>query len=343
MPGVPASALHTLPAVEFAALWRLRRGGDGERILHHRNTRFQTAIPHRALRSHRAVIGFDTSGWILARRCQEIGVPFLLDRTIAHPAAYARIMTELARRYPDWTGPVVPRPAEIVAAEAEEHTRAARIIVGGSFALNTLVAEGVDPGKIIVNPYGVDWEAFAPPAMPTSLPARPLRFLFVGSVIARKGVPILLDAWRSLAPKEAELWIAGRADPHIHALIPSLPGLKLLGQVPHADLPSIYAQTDVLVLPSLFEGFGLVLLEALAAGLPVIATPHTGAVDYINTPTLGQIVPAGSCEALIAALRHTLDSPPQRAAVLTTAGPLAATFSWKAYGDRWSQLLAEMT
>jgi starch synthase len=338
--GVPSERLHTIPFGELTAHWHLRRGADELTVLHGRNSRFQAAIPTKAIASSKAVIGFDTSGWVLASRCEQAGVPFILDRTIAHPAAYTRIMAAVAARYPGWFSTEKPRPAELVAAETEEHEKAARIVVGGTFTRDTLVAEGIDPQKIVINPYGVEWDEFAPApnALGTQSNARKLRFLFVGSVISRKGVPLLLDAWRALAPKDAELWIAGRADNQVRALIPRLPGLRLLGSVPRYELAALYASCDVLVLPSLFEGFGLVLLEALAAGLPVIATSHTGAVDYVTSPVLGTVVPAGSTEALIEGMRAFQANPPQRSAVLAAAAPLATTFSWQAYGERWAAL-----
>ena len=154
-------------------------------------------------------------------------------------------------------------------------------MVGGRFARDTLVAEGIPPEKIRVNPYGVDWAAFAPPAG-AGAAARPFRFLYVGSVIARKGVPVLLEAWRQFAPKDAELWIAGGIGPRERRLIPELPGLRLLGQVPRAEIPALYAQADMLCCPSLFEGFGLVLLEALRRQPADRPRPSTGAEDLLQ-------------------------------------------------------------
>jgi starch synthase len=338
--GVPAARLHRLPRHELRALLRLRRGEDSLRVLHERNQRFQESIPHASLRASDAVIGFDTSSWRLAARAQETQVPLYLDRTIAHPTALLRIEQDLHRRYPDWCPAASPRPDYLARAEEQEHRLAHRIVVGGAFARDTLLAEGFAAGKIVVNSYGVDWEAFLPPAAPAA--ARPLRFLFLGSHLARKGLPVLLEAWHHLGPRrgDAELWLAGPCGARERRLIPELPGLRVLGPVPHADVPRLLTQTDVLVLPSFFEGFGLVLLEALAAGLPFIATPHTGAADLPPGDPFGLTVPVGSVEALQAAMHHYLDSPPDRAAVLAACAGIRDQFSWRAYGDRWAALLA---
>jgi glycosyltransferase involved in cell wall biosynthesis len=342
VPGVTPARLHTLPLNELRALRRLRRGDDSPSTLHERNRRFQERIPAAAFRAHDAVIGFDTSAWILGERARRAGKPFLLDRSIAHPAAYARIVAGLNRQYPDWAEAVAGRPDYLVAAEAQEHALADRIAVGGSFARDTLVQEGIAAEKIRINPYGVDWTAFAPPAA-TGAPDRPFRFLYVGSVIARKGVPVLLDAWRRLALKNAELWIAGGIGPRERRLIPDLPGLKLLGQVPRAQIPGIFAQADVFVLPSLFEGFGLVLLEAVAAGLPLIATPHTGALELLAASAPGQLVAPGSVDELAAALQQWRAEPgAHRAAVARVREGLQEKFSWTAYGDRSVRMLEEI-
>lgn len=337
--GVPPGCLRNLPLNELGALFRLRRGGDSLAVLHERNRRFQEAIPEERLRSAQVVIGFDTSSWRLAERCRRVGRPLYLDRTIAHPAALARLEQEMHRRYPDWCPVPQPRPDWLMEAEATEHRLAHRIVVGGGFARDTLVAEGIPAERIVVNCYGVDWGRFAAPVISTR--ERPLRFLFLGSHLARKGLPILIEAWRTLVAKrgDAELWLAGPCGEHERRLIPDLPGLHVRGQVAHADVPALLAQTDVLVLPSLFEGFGLVLLEGLAAGLPFIATPHTGAADLPAGEPFGTLVPVGSVEALSAALEGYLACPPDRTAVMAACAGLHDRFSWTAYGDRWAHLL----
>lgn len=341
VPGIPASRLHCVPFNEIRALLRLGRGGDALRAIHERNERFQDAIPDASLRACDALIAFDTSAWRLAERVQLMNCPLYLDRTIAHPAAFARIEAELHRRYPEWCPAIAPRPDYLTAAEADEHRLAHRIVVGSSFARDTLVAEDVPAAKVRVNPYGVDWSGFASPLPPTR--SRPLRFLFLGSHLARKGLPLLFEAWRALGVRrgEAELWLAGHCGKRERRLIPALPGLHVLGLVPHAAVPALLAECDVLVLPSLFEGFSLTLLEALASGLPVVSTPNAGATDLVTAPVFGRVIAPGSVEELLAALETQLTNPPDRAAVRAAAAPLAERFSWAAYGDRWAALLQE--
>jgi glycosyltransferase involved in cell wall biosynthesis len=339
LPGIPAAKIHARPALETRALLRLRRH-ETQEVIHERNLAFQESIPDAALRHADAVIGFDTSSWVLARRLAALGRRLFLDRTIAHPQVHDRIMREVAARFPAWDATVERRLPALAEAEQVEHDLAHRIVAGSPFVAQTLRENGVPAEKIRVNPYGVDWARFAPlPGMAAG--ARPLRFLFAGSITARKGVPLLLEAWRALGAKDAELWLAGRAGEQVRRLIPDLPGLCVLGQVSQRDMPVLYAQCDVFVLPTYFEGFSLVVLEALAAGLPVITTPNSGAEDVITRPSLGRLVTAGHAEELIDALRTCTLNPPCRAEVINAVRELRPQLSWESYGDRWSQLLRE--
>ncbi len=339
--GVPASRVHRLPANEVRALLALRRGTDKLPVLHDRNQRFQALIPDASIQRCDTMIGFDTSSWLLARRAHMAGKPFYLDRTIGHPATLLRIEEEIHRRYPEWCDAPQARPAYLEEAEATEHHLAHRIVVGSSFAKSTLVAAGVAANKVVVNPYGVDWARFRTEG--AAAPERPRRFLFLGSHLARKGLPVLLDAWRKLGRdrRDAELWLAGPCAPARRRLIPELPGLRVLGPIAHRDVPALLAQADVLVLPSWLEGFSLVVLEALAAGLPFIATPNTGVQDLPDPEAVGRIVPVGSIEGLVAAISHYIANPPDRAAVQGACASWRERFTWSAYGDRWVQLLGE--
>jgi glycosyltransferase involved in cell wall biosynthesis len=169
-----------------------------------------------------------------------------------------------------------------------------------------------------------------------------MRFLFVGAVGARKGVPVLLDAWQRLAyaATNAELWIVGPCGARERALLPDAPGLRFLGQAPREKIPEIFASCDVFCLPSLSEGFALVLLEALAAGLPIVATPNTGAEQVVNRRALGTIVAAGDADALAGAIEQWRQAPPDRQEVRHAAAELRDIFSWTAYGNRWAEILS---
>ena len=338
--GMSRDKLRTQPLIELAALRRLRSGRDPQAALFERNAVFQRRIPASEFVECDVIIGFDTSSWVLADRACALDRSFLLDQSIAHPLSYQRLLPVLSKQFPEWAVAGANRLPQLLLAEQAEHRQAQHVIVASSFTRRTLVDNGVSPEKIVLNPYGVDLEEFSP--APGRRPSRPVRFLFVGSVGARKGVPLLLQAWRSLQARDAELWIAGPIlDCHTRS-IPPLPGLRLLGKVPHRELPGLLREADVFVFPSYFEGFGLVLLEALATGLPVIATEATAAPDLIADGVEGYIVPTGNVEALRNALGRFIERPDDLGPMSVAARLCAERHSWDAYGNRWAELLRQV-
>ncbi|HPA21370.1 MAG TPA: glycosyltransferase family 4 protein [Verrucomicrobiae bacterium] len=335
--GVPSAKLRCLASVElWALLWKSWLGG-GEELYWRRNAAFQRGIPDAVLAGADAVVGFDTASWILAKRCGALGIPFILDQSIAHPLARERLHQTLAESYPDWSDTYQVRRADVLAGEREEHAQAKRIVVASTFTRRTLIEHGVGGAKIRVNPYGVDLERFRMGDRDAA--NRPLRFIFVGALQARKGLPLLLEAWRRLKSSDAELRLVGPAAPDVRKLIPGLPGLSVRGSVPNSELPRLFADCDVFVFPSLFEGFGLVILEAMASGLPAITTEATGGPDFISEGRDGFLVPAGDVDALEAKMRWCIENRGSLAEMGAAARTTAERFTWGAYGERWAEIL----
>lgn len=128
----------------------------------------------------------------------------------------------------------------------------------------------------------------------------PPRVLFVGYEFERKGGPVLLEAFRRVAAEVdgAELVIAGPQ--HIDGPLP--PGVRLVGRTPRHELHRLYAESTVFALPSLFEPFGLVLLEAMEHGLPCVGTRRDAIPEIIADGETGRLVPPGDAGALAEAL-----------------------------------------
>jgi alpha-maltose-1-phosphate synthase len=337
--GVPSRSLRTMPLVEWKALKRLREGEPQQHVFHQRNRAFQQKIPADSLRKATAIIGFDTSSWLLAERAEKAGKPFFLDQSISHPLANESIMQGVAKRYPAWQAEIETRLPEVLECEQREHKLAKKIVVASSFSKRTLVAQGVSEDKILINPYGVDLDLFHPPARPRE--RRPLRFLFLGLISARKGIPLLLEAWAKMNLQDAELWLVGPVSERERALIPDLRGLKLLGKRAHQELPNLLRQCDVLVFPSYCEGFAMVILEALASGMPVITTEATAGPDLINDKEEGRLIPSGNLDALCTAMQDFAREPDKLESMGRAARLCAERFSWDAYGDRWQQILRD--
>jgi glycosyltransferase involved in cell wall biosynthesis len=200
-------------------------------------------------------------------------------------------------------------------------------IAYGSRAARELVRLGADPDGVVIVP-NVGRLATTQPRKDQDRPYG-LRFLFVGQLIERKGVRELLDAFTELGT--GELWIAG--DGPARELASSVAGrtdrIRMLGHLSWEELQATYAAVDVLVLPSRYEVWGLVVNEALERGLPVIVSDQVGAANDLVRPGVnGLVVDAGSSVALHEALRTISTWPPDRwAAARATSSTKTAEWS----------------
>jgi glycosyltransferase involved in cell wall biosynthesis len=177
----------------------------------------------------------------------------------------------------------------------------------GTRQVRDLAAMGVDPARMVVAPI----TALAPdrPPTPESMRSgRDTRFLFVGRLIERKGLDVLLEAFARF--EGGELWIAGDGplDEAVSAAAAQDRRIRLVGHVAGEDLGDLYRESDVLVVPSLYEAWGLVVHEGLAHGRPVIATDQVGAADDLIDPGVnGYVVPAASAEETARAMRSVAE------------------------------------
>lgn len=178
---------------------------------------------------------------------------------------------------------------------------------------------GVSRDRVMVVPEGP--KAFDVP--PASMPSHEPYFLFVGTVEPRKNVPTLIRAWRPLHRRYGvRLVIAGRNRADAPSLPPE-PGLLLLGEVTDAHLAELYTGALATVYPSLYEGFGLPVLEAMACGTPVITSRDPALVEVSG----GAAIHAGD-EELTAAMEQLLNDPAERLRRKEMGLRRAAGFSW---------------
>jgi glycosyltransferase involved in cell wall biosynthesis len=183
----------------------------------------------------------------------------------------------------------------------------------------------VPAGRIHRIPLGVDLERFEPVE-----PSGQRRFLYVGRLAPEKGLALLLEAWRG-AGEPGRLVIVGDGREEV-ALRRSAPAtVEFTGAM--ADPRRAYREADVFVLPSLREGLSSALLEAVASGLPVIAT-DTGAASEVLQGA-GRLVPPGDVEALAAALADPPGAVPDR-------GRFAERYGLAAVARRHSELYARL-
>ena len=188
---------------------------------------------------------------------------------------------------------------------------------GGAAALSRAV--GADRVRLVDN--GVDLSPYGEPEAPHDPP----RLLYVGLLTPRKGVLDLLAASRLLHERgvQHELWLVGgtpdegaEAEGRVREALggAGLEHVRVLGELPPDDLPAVYAQADLLCLPSWWEAMPLSVLEAMAAGLPVVASDVGDVARVVEHDRTGLVVPARDVPALAKALEHLLTDPELRVA-----------------------------
>jgi len=173
----------------------------------------------------------------------------------------------------------------------------------GSRHVRDLVSMGVDENRIVIAPISA-LAPDRPPARAWPRAGSRTRFLFVGRLIESKGLGVLLHAFGRFPG--GELWIVGDGPLQgaLNQAAKADPRIRMLGYVEGKNLSAVYADVDALVLPSLYEPWGLVVHEGLANGLPVIVTDQVAAADDLVEPGVnGYVVAAGSADAFGAAMR----------------------------------------
>lgn len=186
--------------------------------------------------------------------------------------------------------------SSLVERQVAELILADKVIVLSSFVRKQMEHYGVPTEKVVQMPLGVEADTFTPVPL---INASPFRVLYVGRIDPLKGVHILLEAWKQLALPNAELWLIGHVLPEMKSILARYEGsFRYMGALAREKLPELYRQASVFVFPTLMDSFGMVLLEAMASGLPVIATAHSAAPDLLDEG----VIPAGDVEALKAAM-----------------------------------------
>jgi alpha-maltose-1-phosphate synthase len=261
------------------------------------------------------------------------------DLPIGYWKVAQQIYAEEREREPAWAVTLTgARDSEQKLARKDEELRLAnRVVVASTFTKETLRAADI-AADVRVIPYG------APAAMPGNGEAHRgnLRVLFVGSLGQRKGLSYLLQAVESLGPR-VELTLLGKKTAEGCApLETAVRKHRWIPSLPHSDLLRVMQQHDVMVLPSLFEGFGLVILEAMAQRLPVITTAHTAGPDVISDGVDGFIVPIRSAEAIATRLDQLASAPDLLEAMKQAAQEKAKLQRWENYRERLVQMAQDL-
>jgi alpha-maltose-1-phosphate synthase len=341
-PGIPPDLIHTHAWRECVRLLAIRQGWRN--LIRHETGRFSFDAVSRTLERDVAariragervagVYAYDACALDIFAAAKERGVRCIFDLPTGHYRVAVRITEEERELRPEWAATLagIHDSAEKLARKDEELALADAVIVASTFTAETL-KEFPRPitAPIFRIPYG------APPVgEPRAITRRedPLRVLFVGQMGHRKGLGYVIDAIDVLdrVGVRTKLTLLGRPLAVPPVLQKAFEQHRWIESAPHGDVLRLMREHDVLVFPSLFDGFGLVILEAMAQGTVVIATPHTAAPDLLDDGRDGYIVPIRSADAIAARLTALAEDRDLLARMSEAARQSAARRSWDGY------------
>jgi glycosyltransferase involved in cell wall biosynthesis len=280
-----------------------------------------------------AVYTFEHAGLETIKEAQRNGALAFYEQPSQHHSFFTELHRKQQRKHPGiknersslHTGPKAERRNR---RRDRELALADWVHCNSTFTKKTLIDGGVSEEKIIVTPYG-----FPPVAAGEQRERERVVFLNAGTQNLRKGIHLLYQAWRELRfnEEEAELWLIGSMNLP-EALRRDLPGrVQIQDSIPRSELMDLYRQASVFVLPSLADGFGMVISESMSRGLPVITTQHTGGPDIIDHEEDGFIIPPDDKEALKAQMQWCVDHRHRLPEIGAQAVETAKQWQWSDY------------
>ena len=266
----------------------------------------------------------------------ELGVPGIYELPIGHWRSARNFLKGEFDRMPDWASTLTgfKDSAKKLDHKDAELAKATKIVVASTFTAQTLKDYAGKLAPTIVVPYGfpdVSLEEDSPQRGPVTK-ERPLRLLFVGGLSQRKGIADLFAAVNVLKSSVSLTVIGNKVTADCPALDRELAKHRWIPSLPHERVLEEMRSHHVLVFPSLFEGFGLVITEAMSQGLPVITTERTAGPDLIKHGENGWLIKAGSTEDLVQQLEKLVEKPEAVRVAGIHARRTAAARPWAVYG-----------
>jgi len=253
-----------------------------------------------------------------------------------HPSAVRSILRRERELHPDCASSLdkeweLMLPDEDFERLVEEVGMAQHWIVASNFTKQTLIDNGIPKDLIEVSPYGIELKSFTCKEY-TPVGNGPLKLLFVGTIAQRKGIKYLLQALALLPAGSVELTVCGRPVDDLSLFQKAgMSSIRLFPSIESSALRQAYREADVFVFPSVAEGFGQVLLEAMASGLPIISTDRTAAPDLIKQGREGLVIQAGDPAALAHAIENFLRDRSLPQVMGRAARQRAEYFTWERF------------
>ncbi|MFM6090092.1 MAG: glycosyltransferase family 4 protein [Dolichospermum sp.] len=289
------------------------------------------------LRNITAIYSYEDIAAITFEKAKKQDIVCLYDLPIPFYQTTKTIMQQEAELFPSLKESIqtINEPDWKLKRKQREIELADHIFVASSITQESLTNIGIEANKISVIPYGSPIETFEYQLKSDDC----FRVIFIGRFSPLKGIHYLLQAWQELKSKNrlknAQIVFVGENRFPQKWLEERYSGLyQHIPSVSHFLLNQYYSQASVLVLPSLIDGFGLVVVEAMACGIPVIVTVNTGASDIITDGVEGFIIPIRDVEALKDKLEWCYSHPQELAEMGKAARRKAEELNWGLYRQR---------
>lgn len=282
-----------------------------------------------------AVYAYEDGAAATFSSAKRLGLRRIYDLPIGYWRAFDAICAQEQELAPAWASTLVgtldsPRKR---ARKDRELAHADQIIVASRFTAETLKRYPGRLAPVAVVPYGAPTPSNVPRTWSVD---GPLRVLYVGSLSQRKGLSYLFQAAQTLGSGITLTVVGSRVAP-CPALDAALAPHQYHPSLPHAQVLRMMREHDVLVFPSLFEGFGLVITEAMSQGMVVITTPHTAGPDVITDGTNGFLVPIRDGQAIAERLERLRSDRQHLADMGTRALEASAKRGWDAFRRELAQ------
>lgn len=236
---------------------------------------------------------------------------------------------------------VLPISEKIVRKAILEADETDFVVVPSTFVRNTFIDAGYPEEKIILNPLGVDLERFAPKD------DRPqddvFRVIYMGILSIQKGVHYLIQAWKKLNIHDGELLLVGSFEKLSKKIITKAKETeRVVFRGGTATPEREFKKSDIFAFPSNQDGFGSVVLEAMACGLPVIVSENTGAKDCVRDGIDGFIIPTADVDALCDRINYFYKNRGKVEEMGRRAREQALKYDWESYRKRLAGSVANI-
>lgn len=292
-----------------------------------------------------AIYSYEHVAEFTFERARHLGVRTVYDVPAPETSQIRDLMAREISSFPEmdttWFQQTQKREPKRLLRRKREWDLADTIICASEFTKSTFATAGYDVSKVHVVPYGAPAPiAECHAASGGSSSQGKMSFIWAGTFSLRKGAHYLLDVWRqNQLGVAAHLHVFGSCDLPTTLLTPTPEGITFHGSISHADLLQHYEKADALIFPSLYDGFGMVVTEALSRGCPVITTPQVGAASFIQHEVNGLIIPAGNSQAIADIISHCVSKRDVLKSMRVPAVRSAARWQWHHYREKLRQTI----